>query len=157
MIKKYRIFIALLFVLTQNAAIAGDLPDPSMTPGSIDASITQNNIQTTVCVRGYTKTVRPPVYYTNSLKKKQMAAYGYADINPAHYEEDHLIPLSIGGNPSDPANLWPQPRISEWNAEKKDILEFKLYKLVCDGVVSLDDARHQISTNWIETYKRYVK
>ena len=86
-----------------------------------------------------------------------MAAYGYADINPAHYEEDHLIPLSIGGNPSDPANLWPQPRLSEWNAEKKDILEFKLYKLVCEGAVTLDDARHQISANWIETYKRYVK
>jgi len=157
MIKTYRIFIALLFSLIQHPAMAGDLPDRLLTPGAIDASITQSNIQTTICVRGYTKTVRPPAYYTNSLKKKQMAAYGYADNNPAHYEEDHLIPLSIGGNPSDPANLWPQPRLSEWNAEKKDILEFKLYKLVCDGAVTLDDARHQISTNWIETYKRYVK
>ena len=152
-----RIHTALLFILLQNLAMAGDLPDPSLTPGAIDTGITQSNIQTTVCVRGYTKTVRPPVYYTNTLKKKQMAAYGYADTNPAHYEEDHLIPLSIGGNPSDSANLWPQPRLSEWNAEKKDILEFKLYKLVCEGAVTLDDARHQISTNWIETYKRYVK
>ena len=157
MIKTYRFFIALLFSLIQHPAMAGDLPDRLLTPGAIDASITQSNIQTTICVRGYTKTVRPPAYYTNSLKKKQMAAYGYTDNNPAHYEEDHLIPLSIGGNPSDPANLWPQPRLSEWNAEKKDILEFKLYKLVCDGAVTLDDARHQISTNWIETYKRYVK
>ena len=157
MIKTYRIYTALLFALIQHIAMAGDLPDPTMTPGSIDATITQSNIQTTVCVRGYTKTVRPPAYFTNKLKKKQMADYGYADINPSHYEEDHLIPLSIGGNPSDPANLWPQPRLSEWNAEKKDILEFKLYKLVCEGAVSLDDARHQISTNWIETYKRYVK
>jgi hypothetical protein len=157
MIKTYRIYTALLFALIQTIAMAGDLPDVNLTPGSIDATITQSNIQTTICVRGYTKTVRPPVYFTNSLKKKQMADYGYADINPAHYEEDHLIPLSIGGNPSDPANLWPQPRLSEWNAEKKDILEFKLYKLVCEGAVTLDDARHQISTNWIETYKRYVK
>ena len=157
MIKTYRIYTALLFALIQNIAMAGDLPDVNLTPGSIDASINQSNIQTTICVRGYTKTVRPPVYFTNKLKKKQMADYGYADINPSHYEEDHLIPLSIGGNPSDPANLWPQPRLSEWNAEKKDILEFKLYKLVCEGAVSLDDARHQISTNWIETYKRYIK
>lgn len=152
-----RIHAALLFSLFQNLAMAGDLPDASLTPGAIDTSVTQSNIQTTICVRGYTKTVRPPVYFTNSLKKKQMAAYGYADNNPAHYEEDHLIPLSIGGNPSDPANLWPQPRLSEWNAEKKDILEFKLYKLVCEGALPLDDARHQISSNWIETYKRYVK
>lgn len=147
----------LIFILFQNLAMAGDLPDPSLTPGAIDTGITQSNIQTTICVRGYTKTVRPPVYYTNTLKKKQMAAYGYADINPAHYEEDHLVPLSIGGNPSEPANLWPQPRMSEWNAQKKDVLELKLYKLVCEGGVTLDDARHQISTNWIETYKRYVK
>jgi len=151
-----RISVTLLFMLHQTA-FAGDLPDPLVTPGAIDTRITQSNIQTTICVRGYTKTVRPPVYYTNSLKKKQMAAHGFADSNPAHYEEDHLIPLSIGGNPSDPANLWPQTRLSEWNAEKKDILEFKLYKLVCEGVVNLDDARHQISSNWIETYKRYVK
>ncbi len=157
MIKTYRIYTALLFALIQNIAMAGDLPDVNLTPGSIDASINQSNIQSTICVRGYTKTVRPPAYFTNKLKKKQMADYGYADINPSHYEEDHLIPLSIGGNPSDPANLWPQPRLSEWNAEKKDILEFKLYKLVCEGAVSLDDARHQISTNWIETYKRYIK
>ena len=40
---------------------------------------------------------------------------------------------------------------------KKDILEFKLYKLVCDGTISLDEARREISSNWIETYKRYVK
>ena len=152
-----RTYVALLFALTQHIGMAGDLPDVNLTPGSIDASINQSNIQNTVCVRGYTKTVRPPAYFTNKLKKKQMVAYGYADTNPAHYEEDHLIPLSIGGNPSDPANLWPQPRLSEWDAEKKDILEFKLYKLVCEGAVTLDDARHQISTNWIETYKRYVK
>ena len=99
----------------------------------------------------------PPACYTHALKKKQIATYGYSDIDPRHYEEDHLIPLSIGGNPSDPLNLWPQPRISEWNAEKKDILELKLYKLVCDGTVSLDEARREISSNWIETYKLYVK
>ena len=149
----------LLFVLftLSSQALAGDLPDSMLTPGAIDSSITQDNINKTICVRGYTKTVRPPAYYTNALKKKQMAAYGYSDVDPRHYEEDHLIPLSIGGNPSDPLNLWPQPRISEWNAEKKDILELKLYKLVCDGTVSLDEARREISSNWIETYKRYVK
>ena len=149
----------LLFVLftLSSQTLAGDLPDSKLTPGAIDSSITQDNINKTICVRGYTKTVRPPAYYTNALKKKQMAAYGYSDADPRHYEEDHLIPLSIGGNPSDPLNLWPQPRISEWNAEKKDILELKLYKLVCDGTVSLDEARREISSNWIETYKLYVK
>ncbi len=156
--KPRQIFTSLFALLTFfSEAVASDLPDIKLTPGAIDSSITEDNIQKTICVRGYTKTVRPPAYYTNALKKKQMAAYGYSDVDPRHYEEDHLIPLSIGGNPSDPLNLWPQPRISEWNAEKKDILEFKLYKLVCDGTVSLDEARREISSNWIETYKRFVK
>ena len=156
--KPRQIFTSLFALLTFfSEAVASDLPDIKLTPGAIDSSITEDNIQKTICVRGYTKTVRPPAYYTNALKKKQMAAYGYSDVDPRHYEEDHLIPLSIGGNPRDPLNLWPQPRISEWNAEKKDILEFKLYKLVCDGTVSLDEARRDISSNWIETYKRFVK
>ena len=155
-IKQKFILLVILMVLNGQAR-AGDLPDGKLTPGAIDSSITQDNIQKTICVRGYTKTVRPPAYYTNALKKKQMAVYGFSDVDPRHYEEDHLIPLSIGGNPSNSLNLWPQPRISEWNAQKKDILELKLYKLVCDGTVSLDEARREISSNWIETYKHYVK
>jgi hypothetical protein len=80
-------------------AFASDLPNPQLTPGAIDNSITQQNIHSTVCVKGYTKTIRPPANYTNKLKKRQLREYGYADLNSKHYEEDHLIPLSIGGNP----------------------------------------------------------
>ena len=78
-------------------ACASGLPDPVLTPGAINLNVTQENIQQTVCVKGYTKTIRPPVYYTNKLKKQQIREYGYADMNPKHYEEDHLIALSIGG------------------------------------------------------------
>ena len=79
-------------------------------------------------------------------------------LNPKHYEEDHLIPLSIGGNPKDPHNLWPEPRKSEWrDAKKKDQLEFVLYKMVCrDAYISLKDAQAEIATNWIEAWQRYV-
>jgi len=138
-------------------AIAGDLPDPNLTPGALNTSITQENIQSTICVKGYTKTIRPHAYYTNKLKKQQILDYGYADTNPQHYEEDHLIPLSIGGSPNDPKNLWPQPRLSEWNAERKDVLEFTLYKLVCNGAVTLDKAQQSMARNWIDTYKHYEK
>ena len=137
-------------------AWASDLPDRALTPGAVDPGITQANIQSTVCVKGYTKTVRPPAHYTNKLKKRQLREYGYADRNPKHYEEDHLIPLSIGGNPHDPRNLWPEPRNSEWNAARKDDLEFVLYHMVCDGRISLKDAQTEIASNWIEAYKRYV-
>jgi len=83
---------------------ASDMPDPSLTPGAINPEVTQANIQQTVCVKGYTKTIRPPAHFTNKLKKRQMREYGYADRNPKHYEEDHLIALSIGGAPDDPRN-----------------------------------------------------
>jgi len=135
---------------------ASDLPDPSLTPGTINPDVTQENIHSTVCVKGYTKTIRPPAHYTNKLKKRQMREYGYADRNPKHYEEDHLIALSIGGAPHDPRNLWPEPRKSEWSAKQKDRLEFVLYKMVCAQEMSLADAQHAMATNWIEAWKQYV-
>jgi hypothetical protein len=124
------VYTILLLMLAANDCWASDLPDPSITPGAIDTSITQANIQQTICVKGYTKRVRPPAHYTNKLKKRQLRQYGYEDLNPKHFEEDHLIPLEIGGNPHDPLNLWPEPRRGEWNAKKKDKLENKLHHLV---------------------------
>jgi hypothetical protein len=118
-------------------AWASDLPDQVLTPGAIDPNITQQNIQSTVCVKGYTKTVRPPAYYTNKLKKRQMREYGCTDMNPTYYEDDHLITLSIGGVPDDPHNLWPESRNSEWNVDKKDRFEFVIYRMVCDPKITL--------------------
>jgi hypothetical protein len=137
-------------------APASDLPDPTHTPGAINLAVTQQNIQETICVRGYTKTIRPPAHFTNKLKKRQLRQYGYADPNPKHYEEDHLIALSIGGSPDDERNLWPEPRNTEWNAEKKDQLEFVLYKMVCGNEISLGEAQREMAGNWIEAWKKYV-
>jgi len=149
-----RFFVAVA-ILCSTLAHAGDLPDPDLTPGAINPDVTQENISRTVCVKGWTKTVRPPAYYTNKLKKEQIRQYGYSDRNPKDYEEDHLIPLSVGGNPTDPKNLWPEPRNSEWNAARKDQLEFAMYKAVCQGEISLAEAQRAFATNWIDAYKRY--
>lgn len=135
---------------------SSDLPSSSLTPGALNPEVTQENIKQTVCVKGYTKKIRPPAYYTNKLKKLQIREYGYADRNPKHYEEDHLIALSIGGAPKDPRNLWPEPRNSEWSASKKDRLEFVLYKMVCAQEISLEEAQRAMATNWIEAWKKYV-
>jgi hypothetical protein len=150
--KRVALFVAILPAF----AFAGDLPDPKLTPGATNPDVTQENIQQTVCVKGFTKTIRPPASYTNKLKKTQIRQYDYSDTNPKDYEEDHLIALSIGGNPTDSANLWPQPRKSEWGADKKDQLEFVLYKRVCAGEVSLKDAQREMATDWIGAWKKYV-
>ena len=148
--------LAALALVLSFPAWTSDLPDPLLTPGAINPGITQENIRQTVCVKGYTQKIRPPAHVTNKLKKQQIRAYGYTDTNPKRYEEDHLIALSIGGAPDDPLNLWPQPRNSEWGAEKKDQLEMVLYKKVCAQEIPLAEAQHAMATNWIEAWNRYA-
>ena len=132
------------------------LPNPAFTPGAIDPAVTPQNLQSTVCVKGYTAKVRPDKKYTNRMKRQQLRQFNYADRNPQNYEQDHLIPLSIGGNPSDPKNLWPQPRSGEWGAEQKNDLEFVVYKMVCNGDISLAEAQQRVARNWIEAYQAWV-
>jgi hypothetical protein len=72
------------------------------------------------------------------------------------YEEDHLIPLTVGGNPRDPKNLWPEPWNGPYGAHVKDKLENKLHSLVCDGMLTLEEAQKAIATDWIAAYEKYV-
>lgn len=126
------------------------LPDPACQPGAINPDVTQATIDSTICVPGWTRTVRPPVAYTNALKARQIAEYGYRDTDPAHYEEDHLIPLELGGAPRDPRNLWPEPRYNAGGATAagKDRIENALKKNVCAGVMTLAAARTIMATDW---------
>jgi len=126
----------------------GGLPDPRCTPGVADPRVTQDNIQTTICVSGYTATVRPPSALTDSLKAQQIKEYGYADTNVADYEEDHLIPLELGGHPTDPKNLWPEPRGGAESASVKDRVENALNKRVCAGTTTLAAAQSAIASDW---------
>ncbi|MGZ4493865.1 MAG: DUF3761 domain-containing protein [Nocardioides sp.] len=85
-------------------------------------------------------------------------ARGYSyrgDTATGDYEEDHLISLELGGAPSDPANLWPEPYTSPEGARVKDLVENKLHALVCARVISLATARHAIAKNWWAAYETY--
>ncbi|GAC1319146.1 MAG: hypothetical protein NVSMB12_18320 [Acidimicrobiales bacterium] len=127
------------------------------TPGAVNPAVTPETIGATICSRGWTATVRPPAAYTGSLKRAQLAS-GYSvgsDRNPADYEEDHLVPLEIGGHPTAEANLWPQPRAGIFGAGTKDKLENVVNHLVCDGRMSLADAQKLFMTDWIAAAKRF--
>lgn len=127
------------------------LPDPSCTPGVLNSDVTQSTIDSTICVSGWTSTIRPSTSYTNALKVKQIAEYGYSDTALADYEEDHFVPLELGGNPTDPGNLWPEPRYDDGSgyiAADKDTVENALKKAVCKGSVTLADAQDAIITDW---------
>ena len=160
-VKNWASAFAVLIAVVSAGATAGDpavdgLPNRTLTPGAVDLAITPQNLHSTVCVGGYTKTVRPPAQYTNQLKRKQIALYHYATVDPKQYEEDHLIPLSVGGNPRDPKNLWPEPRFGQWPAARKDDLEYALYKKLCAGKVPLAVAQAAFRDDWVAAYKKYV-
>jgi hypothetical protein len=151
-----RLLCALVLYAVTTMAFAGDLPNPLSTPGAVNEAIPADHYRQICHERHWTRLYRPPVGFTNKLKKLQMKQYGYADGDPRDYEEDHLIPLCLAGAPQDPHNLWPQPRFGEWDAAKKDKLETKLCRLTCSGKVGLKEAQRDIAKNWIATYKKYL-
>jgi hypothetical protein len=131
--------------------VKGGLPDPKCTPGAINPSVTQDNIKDTICVPGYTKTVRPPTSYTTPLKTKLMKSYGFTDSR-FNYEFDHLIPLEVGGHPTDVKNLFPEPGYGQYNFHIKDRFENYLHDQVCRGSMGLSEAQREIATDWISSW-----
>jgi hypothetical protein len=151
------LFVSLASAPSSTAADPG-LPNAKVTPGALNPLVSQSTVGSTICVIGYTKTIRPPASYTSPLKYHQLhSGYSVAgDTAMADYEEDHLVPLEVGGNPTSVKNLWPEPRFGSWSAAKKDRLENKMHLLVCSGQVSLAVAQKVFMQNWELGYAKYV-
>jgi hypothetical protein len=139
-------------------------PDPVRTPGAANPQVTQRNIGDTICSRHWsTKLIRPPAQYTGRLKRRQLREYGDTvrqaraqlvnpstgkvdttrcvarSDNPACYEEDHLIPIEDGGDPTDPRNLWPEPYNTRvggtiMGARQKDVVEAFVHDEICYAI-----------------------
>jgi len=129
------------------------LPDRHCTPGAVNQHVTQANIASTICRAGWTDSVRPDESYTEALKIRQIHRYGYANTDPSSYEEDHLIPLELGGSPASPENLWPEYDGGQI-PNPKDSVENALNNAVCDGTVSLRAAQYAIAVNWMRAESR---
>jgi hypothetical protein len=112
-----------------------------LTPGVVNPDVTQATLAATVCRRGWTRTVRPPVSYTNALKLRQLRQYALRGP-PSAFQEDHLISLELGGNPTDPRNLWPEPYP---RAAEVDRIENDLNHQVCTGALTLAEAQRRES------------
>ena len=132
--------------------ILGGKADRRCTPGAFNPAVTQATIRSTICVSGWTSSVRPPSSYTTAMKEQQKPSYGEQNIANGDLEEDHLVPLELGGNPHDPTNLWPEPRQTiappTQGAETKDQEESQLKQQVCSGQMTLDAARQKILADW---------
>ncbi|HEY7536366.1 MAG TPA: hypothetical protein VH721_00135 [Gaiellaceae bacterium] len=139
--------VGLLFAFALTPSEGGGGPTlvmvaiPALTPGVLNPDVTQETIDETICVTGWTRTVRPPSSYTSQLKVEQMAQYGLAG-SPSDYQEDHFVSLELGGHPTDPRNLWP-----EWlpQAREIDAISHELNDLVCAGKLPLAEAQRRLA------------
>lgn len=127
------------------------LPDRSH-PGVINPAVNASNLKSTVCVAGWTATVRPPTSYTNKIR----AALTPPGHRPADGELDHRLSIEDTGHPSDPANLWWQAYDDKYGARRKDVVETKIHRLLCAGKIGVDEARNALLGNWLTAYERYV-
>jgi hypothetical protein len=112
-----------------------------LTPGVLNPSVTQATIARTICRSGWTRTIRPPTSYTNERKAIGLEQYGLRGP-PSAFQEDHLISLELGGDPTDPRNLWPEPYP---RASDVDRTENDLNDKVCAGALTLADAQRRES------------
>jgi hypothetical protein len=115
--------------------------DPVRTPGVLNPDVRQETIAETICTSGWTRTIRPPVSYTNELKLRQMREYGVGG-SPSDYQEDHLISLEMGGHPTDPRNLWPEPYP---HASEVDRIENEINDEICSGKITLAEGQQRES------------
>jgi hypothetical protein len=116
-------------------------------PGALNPAVTQATIGQTICISGYSKSVRPSEHITAKEKLASMASYGDRGP-PSDFEYDHLV--SLGGAANDPRNLWPEPGYSP---NPKDSVEDALHRLVCSGQIPLAQAQKIITTGWIAYLK----
>ena len=128
-------------------------PDPFMTPGAVDPSVTLADICT-----GTTKTRR---HVSPATRAKVLRDYNVSDTASVGMEMDHLIPLALGGA-NTAANLWPEPAP---DYEIKDRLEVEMQRRVCRAYETLTPAeaeevlhqeQREIAEDWIAAKRRYM-
>lgn len=108
---------------------------------ALNPAVTQATIASTICVPGYTRTIRPPESYTSRIKRRLVGPFG--DMRA--YQLDHVVPLGVGGAPRDPRNLALQPIKA---ALAKDADERRVRALVCGGRWTLQRGQGYFVRRW---------
>jgi hypothetical protein len=148
-----RSYALLALCLLSVPAVAAEVPDAKITPGATRPVTLQELCSTST--RDYRETMDP------DAKREAYQRYGLAHqcegycSGPEGCEVDHLVPLELGGA-NDPRNLWPEPFAGAWGAHSKDKLENTLHNMVCEGHLPLEQAQHEIATDWEAAYRRYL-
>jgi hypothetical protein len=122
----------------------------------INSQVVQGNIASTICTPGWTKGIRPDVQYTNGLKLKQLAQFapfhaGDPEWTVGGVEEDHRLPLELGGAPQDEHNLSPEVHR---DSTLKDRDENAFKSRVCSGE-PLRQAQAEFVRKWMAPWPAY--
>jgi hypothetical protein len=138
--------VAVLILWQSSRTSLASSPNPKLTPG-VALPLTEAAVCSTVPAKRSHEQL-------GAIGKQVFNEYGIRDPKQGHYELDYLIDPELGGS-DDARNLWPQPYSAAWNAHVKDALEAHLRELVCTGNLTLVEAQHDISADWIAAYKKY--
>jgi hypothetical protein len=120
-------------------------PAEDVLAGRTNPAVTQATVHSTICVSGYTATIRPPWSVTSKVKT-EMAAEQHVSV--ADVILDHVVPLEGGGAPgslTDHRNFMLQPRAQSY---VKDRLEDEMRDDICSGRVPLHTAQVAMADGW---------
>jgi hypothetical protein len=127
----------------------------------LNPDVTQATISSTICRPGWTTLIRPNTSFTKALKLQQLVQLKYLDQNLKDYEEDHRMPLTLGGHPSDQANLAPELWVrAGGTADVKDRDEMALGTSkgpVCKRSMTLWAAQTKLVADWLLPGLAYKK
>jgi hypothetical protein len=111
----------------------------------------------TLCMPGWTKTIRPPTTVTNKWKVQVMNAYGMRNVALKDVEGDHIGPLVLDGDDGStlgptglPLNYYPELWDGPTGAHVKDQEEDLLHRQVCSGALTLQQAQDKIIRDWVK-------
>lgn len=114
-------------------------PSPRF-PGATNPEVTQDTIDSTICVSGYTRAKRPPTSYTTPIKVALLAEL-HLPGTIYDYELDHKLAEEAGGDPRDPLNLWMEPLRGPFGALAKDQIEDRVHRDICSRKLPLAAAQ----------------
>jgi hypothetical protein len=142
-------------------------PKAALTPGALNPAVTQGTIKQTICSAKWVAAARPSPTKLASQLQASLTAYGYTGQAAGNYVEDQLISINLGGSPTNPANLWPEPfRLIaqpsgqnslngfpvDFGMRTKTAYESWLNQMVCAGSLPLAKAQQRLTANWIASW-----
>ena len=134
--------------------------------GAINPEVTQENLQETICHKGWSKTVRPDSSWSMRIKRRLLREQ-HPEAASREFELDHRVPIEEGGCPNCESNVWLEP----WrdpgehkcvpdqmlDAACKDVLENLVHRRTCSGQMTLREGQAAFLGDWRQAYHRLVE